>query len=271
MIRLDKQNKSHDFNADELRRLLVSYDNKYILAIEARLWFPYNDADVTVNINLCSKDGSRIQTLDTFTGTPMPNKDILFARMKFGRINTRNFIPVVFDSFDALNAVAKIEIIWDIKNEEKNEREFVISEYDISFAIPVQNRCYAISTYDMTSYDICNKEKLKSNEIVLDLSENPEKSTDRLYFDHPSGSEYDDVYLMANREGQLVTICEAHAENSDYTIEKLDSDEKNFPNSVTNAILRCLTEELKTGKMCDVPIVFCHTETELDDERIIAL
>lgn len=265
---LSKQDKSYDDNSQELSRLLGDYDDKYILAIEASLWFPYKASNVTVNINLRDKDNQEIYSLDTFVGTPVPNKNILFARANFGRNKSHNFIPVIFDSFDELCKVSKVEVIWDVRNDESNEREFVVSEYDVSFAESVFNKCYALSTYDMTSYDICNKEKLKNKEIELDLSENSDELVRRLYFEHPLGAEYDDVYLITYHQEQLIIIREAHADESNYVF---DVEKTAASNAVTNVILRCLADDFEVNEDYNIPIVLCHTMIELDDERAIAM
>lgn len=205
MRELCRQDNAWTFNDTEMKRLNINYEGKGVLALRADLWFPYSDNVKNVSdisIAYYTKGNSNPFFLKKIlVGRPYPNKGIVSAVTRVGRKQTKEFIPIVFDSLDELYKVERIEIIWNLNNS-----EFVVVNYPISFAESKQKGVYCLQTYDVPCSVIAQNEdefKIEDGKIVSEHS-----------------SLYDDVCFFDIENDKVEIIGEVHTPESKFDIER---------------------------------------------------
>ncbi len=143
---IERQNEQLDkiFKPEE-------YKDKYILWIIPQLYFPYAESP-QCSIHLFSKD-KRLLALPTCKlRTPHPNKNIKVFSCRSGRKVVAG-IPLIFDTFEELKDVSRLNVIWHIPS----YMDF-LSSYHISFKKSKTERVYTASTYNLM---LCTEESVK--------------------------------------------------------------------------------------------------------------
>lgn len=239
MYILDKQDNAFEFNDKELKRLDINYENKAILALSARLYFPYTN-DVTASITCHFKDDSQPLIINPVVGTPFPNNYVRVAQIRIGRKKTTSFIPIVFDSLDELYRVNRIEIVWSIK-----DIEFIIVEYPVKFQKKAQKGVYGLSSYD-SPISVMLKEykeaKFKHENDVI-VSDND--------------SVYDDVCCFLARNNAVKTTFQLHSNKSTLETDQLVT-------HIVNSVLKSRLHDV-------IAISYYRTNVELNDECIVVI
>lgn len=100
MYHIHEQHNASDFNNRELQRLGL-LGKPYILGLRFRLSIPFQ-ADVSSNLYIQRK-GEEFPTLvKSDVKTPYPNKSVHALYNKVGRKQSKEFLPIPFDSFEEL-------------------------------------------------------------------------------------------------------------------------------------------------------------------------
>lgn len=264
MTSLRKQYNASVFSCDELKRLLKDYNLKYAIALHAWLWFPYAD-EVEVSIAIHKKGEKAPELIKVQTGRPLNNKAYMVARAKFGKTLSNGFFPIVFESFEELEKVEKITIIWNIAN----GREFSIAEYDVSFKKPKQNGVYGLASSEFVLDEVLDFFSKEPSDDVKDMIKSYGLDETKVIV---KTSMYDDVYIMTHHDSEMELMAEFHTKDSKHSIEAFETDNKNdlLPFGITSILVKLLANELKNGNenVC-VPVTYYHSAVELDDERIL--
>lgn len=238
------------FFYNEYTRLGIEYSEKAILNIRADLWFPC-DAQIAASIFLYYKNETEPTHHDKLCiHRPYPNKKILNIGKRFGRKKTRGTIPIVFNSFEELCKLEKIEIVWKIYG----TKEIVIADYPISFLPPIQDKIFSLWSYDNTinSINIGKSGLINVNGILKSEVTN---------------SIYDDFYHLQVHEKYIDIIEEHHKENSDFRIDFENLEE--LSPQIINTILRSVLEQIYTNNSSNETVYYYRANLQLSDDVVL--
>lgn len=145
-----------DFNEIERMYPGVDLKSKYILLVQARLWFPYQCNIIEGNVELI-EDGN-VKCIDCKTRNPYPNKDVRLISMKDKKRLCDNGVPFIFDNFEELLKIKSVCIKWKIKcvnNEGKEEYIYTHIVFDLNIKYIENKNIYCLVTQDsiLESFD----------------------------------------------------------------------------------------------------------------------
>ena len=261
MQKLYEQDNAWKFNDRELQRLGIEYQGKAVLAVRADLWFPYSSANVTVTVSVAYylKDNTTPYYIKKISaGKPYPNKGILSAVQHIGRKKTKEFIPVVFDSFEELKQVEKVEILWTVIGNETNYfAEYILAEYPVTFAEPEQKNVYGLHSYDIIPNDIIKKALDRDSGLEEIIQKSFSQKDGKIV--SSIGSVYDNACFFLLDDDCMYTITELHSETSNLLlIQNL------LANLLAVAFFGTKQEGINTAL-----ISYYRTCTELNDRGIV--
>lgn len=215
MYHIHEQHNASDFNNRELQRLGL-LGKPYILGLRFHLSIPFQ-ADVSSNLYIQRK-GEEFPTLvKSDVKTPYPNKSVHALYNKVGRKQSKEFLPIPFDSFEELQGIERVMALWTIETKVKDGEitEYVLQDNVIT---GFENKEQA-GTYGMCCYDepyltmFC---RANGSEGFLD--KRLSIKDDKVHSDILLGSDYDDACFFFLKDDTLETITEYHAENSDFQL-----------------------------------------------------
>lgn len=215
MYRIDEQHNASDFNKHELERLDL-LDKPYILGLRLRLAIPFS-ADVSSSLYIQRK-GEEFPTLvHSNVKTPYPNKSVHVLCNKVGRKQSKMFLPISFDSFEELQQIERVMVLWTIKTNAKDGEitEYVIQDNFISDYEKMQQA----GTYGISCYDYPYLTMLCKADNDDFLSKHLSIKDGKVHSDILLGSDYEDVYFFILEDDALHTFGEYHAEGSEYQID----------------------------------------------------
>jgi hypothetical protein len=127
----------------------VNLEEKYLLVVNADLFFPYNNACVgTVKL---ITENREITADKAKIRTPYWNKSLRKISAQKGRVFCNIGIPFVFDNFDELTKVKRIVIKWGILE----TAIFVEVNYNIRFQKIDGRNKYFVYSKDMPLETVC--------------------------------------------------------------------------------------------------------------------
>ena len=215
MYKIDEQNNASEFNRKELERLGL-LEVPYILGLKMRIPLPFR-AEVSSNLYIQRKGEEFPSLVKSDVKTPYPNKSIHVLYNKVGRKQSKDFLPIPFDSFEELQEIERVMALWTIKTNVKDGEitEYVLQDNVITgFEKKEQAGTYGIGCYDkpyLTMFCRAN-----GSEGFLDKSLSIKDG--KVHSDILLGSDYDDAYFFFLEDDTLETITEYHAENSDFQL-----------------------------------------------------
>lgn len=220
MYPIQEQNNAFEFNQRELKQLGL-LDKPYILGLKLRLAAP-TFANVSCNLYV-QKDGEQFPTfVKSSARTPFPNKRVKVVCGKVGRRNSRSFMPIPFDSFDELQKVKRIMILWTIKIPTENDEivEYVIQDNVIAdFESKEQAGIYGVSCYDFSFVSMAAEDNNADDFLSKHISV---KDGDVVRSDILCGASYENACFFLLEDDALKLIKEYHAKDSDFHISPED-------------------------------------------------
>ena len=155
---LDAENYWRESMCSHLEQIMKKYPDyepeEYIIWIDSAIFLPVQWRTMSAQILLKDDKGNVIQKhLDDFkVGKPFPNKNLHQMRLKNGRGSVFG-IPLRFQSFDEIQQIKHIDIMWEIGFEIKQEmyNSLTTIHYDTEFIPNEHKRIYTI-----TEHAVCN-------------------------------------------------------------------------------------------------------------------
>ena len=155
------------------------FKNKYILILEAELYYEYNFNKLTADLTFkfeedcdinCVKNGCDIKNFKI--RKPYSNKKYNALDMKKGRRVFDGGIPLIFDTFEDLKKLKSIVIDWEIDNS-----IYIRIKYDLKFEKDDVNRIYSVGSRDILVKEY-NSEYINQFDLVLVNSKEKEAFSD---------------------------------------------------------------------------------------------
>lgn len=178
---------------EELTRLDIDINSKYILCLQFKLFFPYIN---TVNASLAVKykgTNNIVWINNIATSKPYPNKATRVISQTIGRRKSKWFIPLVLDSYDDIANIDKIFAVWEMSRKD-GKKEYAVIEFDIeSIAQPVKDKIYCISSYEANLNEIYKL--LEKHNFIIDDNDYICLKGDEYYYFCIGG--YDDYMLIS--------------------------------------------------------------------------
>ena len=203
LLNKDINHYPYDKVLSEISRLDIDARGKCVLALNFKLYFPYNSMLSMLSASIAIKHKNEegiVWVDDVIVSNPYPNKATKVMAKNIGRKKAKWFIPLVFDNYKEIQNIESIYAVWKFCGTIKY-KEYAILEFDIKgIEEPIKDGIYCISSYDNTLNYIYD-----NPDFVID---------DYIHTDFMSNV-YDDFMLLGlNENSKAELLFDIHTQRS---------------------------------------------------------